>query len=103
MYMVARECYADIFLLFAVTSREAMITRSRRAWCSSSAVRKSSNIGIYGLFVSCAAGDGAISASGFVLRDESRRGRFGGRTVIVRIMREIYVLLLESHHKLLGL
>ena len=35
---------AHIFLLRAVMSREALITRSRRSWCSSSSARKVVNI-----------------------------------------------------------
>ena len=37
-----------IFLLKAVISLEALITRSRLSWCSSSSARNVSNMGIYG-------------------------------------------------------
>ena len=37
---------AHIFLLWAVMSLEALTIRSRRSWCSSSSVRKVSNIGM---------------------------------------------------------
>lgn len=39
---------AHIFLLAAVMSRDALITRSRRSWCSSSSALNTSNIGMYG-------------------------------------------------------
>lgn len=46
-----RELYlysAHIFLLAAVMSRDALMTRSRLSWCSSSSARKASNIGMKG-------------------------------------------------------
>jgi hypothetical protein len=43
-----------IFLLAAVISREAFMIRSLRSWCSSSSVRKVSNMGMNGdTFPSC--------------------------------------------------
>lgn len=39
-----------IFLLRAVMSLEALITRSRRSWCSSSSSRKMVNMGMKLLF-----------------------------------------------------
>ncbi len=39
---------AHIFLLSAVMSLEALMIRSRRSWCSSSSLRKVSNIGMKG-------------------------------------------------------
>lgn len=39
---------AHIFLLKAVMSREALMMRSLRSWCSSSSLRKTSNMGMNG-------------------------------------------------------
>ena len=39
---------AHIFLLSAVMSLEALMIRSRRSWCSSSSLRKVSNIDMKG-------------------------------------------------------
>ncbi len=39
---------AHIFLLKAVMSREALMIRSLRSWCSSSSLRKTSNMGMNG-------------------------------------------------------
>ena len=39
---------SHIFLLRAVISREALITRSRRSWCSSSSARKVENMEMKG-------------------------------------------------------
>ena len=39
---------AHIFLLRAVTSLDALMMRSRRSWCSSSSLRKASNMGMKG-------------------------------------------------------
>lgn len=40
--------WSHIFLLNAVMSREALMMRSRRSWCSSSSLRKLSNMGMKG-------------------------------------------------------
>ena len=50
-----------IFLLKAVMSREALITRSRLSWCSSSSARNVSNMGMYGDV------EGGLEAMAFVV------------------------------------
>ena len=62
MSVVVRACvcsFAHIFLLNAVMSLETLIIRSRRSWCSSSSLRKVSNIDIKGE-------DGGAAASSLV-------------------------------------
>lgn len=59
-------CGAHIFLLSAVISREALIMRSRRSWCSSRLSRNFSNMGMKGDAAEgdiCAASKGCFSSA----------------------------------------
>ena len=72
-------CIAHIFLLNAVMSREALMMRSRRSWCSSSSLRKDSNAGMNG--------DGALDESMVgCSKLELRRRRLGSDMNLSRII-----------------
>lgn len=58
---VHERCGAHIFLLNAVISREALIMRSRRSWCSSRLSRNFSNMGMNG---DAAEGDVCVASKG---------------------------------------
>ena len=71
-------------MLFAVISRDALMTRSLRSWCASSSLRKWSNIGIYGEEeeVEGIGGDVGICIVLAFLDGEAVRIRFDGEEAI---------------------